>query len=144
MGEADPLAHLLESIGAQFDVAMGRPEKVRADCACLREQLARPPTAPDLERLGRLAPLLRQRVGPIALPLFELLEEQAAASDEPWPLLEGLLRSRDAALARRALAVAERLAESGSLVVDRRVVRFLADEVERTDSPLTEPGWSAA
>jgi pyruvate,water dikinase len=144
MGGADPLADLLESIAAEFDVAMGRPEKVRADCACLREQLARPPTAPDLERLGRLAPLLRQRVGPIALPLFELLEEQAAASDEPWPLLEGLFRSRDAALARRALAVAERWAESGSLVVDRRVVRFLADEVERADSPLTEADALAA
>ena len=83
-------------------------------------------------------------MGPIAVPLFELLEEQAAASDDPWPLVEGLLRSRDVALARRALEAAERLAESGSLVVDRRVVRFLADEVERAGSPLGEADALAA
>ena len=71
MGEADPLAGFLESIAAEFDVAMGRPEKVRADCARLRERLARPPTVPEVERLCRLAPLLRQRAGPIAAPLFE-------------------------------------------------------------------------
>ncbi len=144
MGEADPLAALLESIAAEFDVAMGRPEKVRADCARLREHLARPPTAPEVERLVRLASLLRQRMGPIAEPLFDLLEEQAAASDDPWPLVEGLLRSRDVALARRALGAAERLAESGSLRVDRRVVRFLADEVERAGSPLGEADALAA
>ncbi len=139
MGEADSLAALLGSIAAEFDVAMGRPEKVRAECARLREQLARPPTAPDLERLCQLAGLLRQRMGPIAVPLFELLEEQATASDDPWPLLEGLLRSRDVPLVRRALEAAERLAERGSLVVDRRVVQFLAEQVEGPGSPLGEP-----
>jgi pyruvate, water dikinase len=138
MGEADPLAALLESIAAEFDVAMGRPEKVRADCAQLREQQARPPTAPDVERLRPLTALLRQRMGPIAEPLFDFLEEQAAASDDPWPLVEGLLRSRDAALVRRALGAAERLAESRSLAVDRRVVQFLAEQVEETGSPLGE------
>src|SRR5512139_3844232 len=103
MGEPDPLAALHESIAAEFDVAMGRPEKVRADCARLREELARPTGAVDVQRLCRLAPLLRSRAGAIAEPLFDLLEEQAAASDSPWPLLEQLLRSRDPALVRRAL-----------------------------------------
>jgi pyruvate, water dikinase len=139
MGEADPLAALLESIAGEFDVAMGRPEKVRADCARLREQLARPPAAPHVERLDSLAALLRQRSGPIAEPLFDFLEEQAAASDDPWPLVEALLRSRDDALARRALGVTERLAARGSLAVDRRVVRFLAEQVDTTGSPLDEP-----
>ena len=144
MSEADPLAGLVESIAAEFDVAMGRPDKVRAGCARLREILSRPPAAPEVEPLMRLAPLLRQRMGPIAEPLFDLLEEQAAASTDPWPLLEGLLRSRDVALVRRALGAAERLAEGGSLRVDRRVVGFLADEVESAGSPLGEADALAA
>ena len=135
MGEADSVAALLDSIAAEFDVAMGRPEKVQADCARLREHLAHPPSAADIECLGRLAPLLRQRAGAIAGPLFELLEEQAAASDDPWPLFEGLFRSRDAAFVRRALLAAEHLAESGSLRVDKRVLGFLADSVEEPGSP---------
>jgi pyruvate,water dikinase len=144
MGEADPVPALLDSIAAEFDVAMGRPEKVRSDCDSIREHLARPPAAPDVDRLCRLAPLLRQRMGPIAEPLFDLLEEQAAASDDPWPLVEGLLRSRDAALVRRALGGAERLAEKGSLRVDRRAVRFLADVVEEAGSPLSDADSLAA
>ena len=120
MGEADPLAALLESIAAEFDVAMGRPEKVRADCARLREHLARPPTAPDLERLRRLAALLRQRMGPIAVPLFELLEEQAAASDDPWPLARGAAaepRRRARAEGARAPPSAWRSADPSSSIV---------------------------
>jgi hypothetical protein len=138
VAEADSPATLGGSIAAEFDVALGRPEKVRADCARLRERLTRPPSAADLEALARLAPLLRKRQGPIAEPLFELLAEQAAVTEDPWPLLEGLLRSRDGALVRRALAAAERLAETASFAVDPRATRFLADEVERPGSPLGE------
>jgi pyruvate,water dikinase len=142
MGEADALAPLLESIAAEFDVAMGRPEKVRADCERLREILPR--AAPDIARLVHLASLLGKRMGPVAAPLFDLLEEQAAAAGDPWPLVEGLLRSRDVALARRALGTAERLAESGSLRVDRRALQFLAGEVEKPASPLGEADALAA
>src|SRR5512143_3438212 len=144
MGEADPAAALVESIAAEFDVAMGRPEKVRADCERLRGHLTRPPTGLEIGRLRQLAPLLRQRAGPIAEALFDFLEEQAAASGEPWLLLEGLLRSRDGALARRALGTAERLAQRGSLQVDRRVLELLADEVEEAGSVLGEPDALAA
>jgi pyruvate,water dikinase len=144
MGEADPVAALVESITAELDVTMGRPEKVRSDCERLRAHLAHPPTALDRERLGRLAPLLRLRMGEIAVPLFDLLEEQAAASDDPWPIVEGLLQSREVALVRRALATAERLAESGALALDRRSLGFLAAEVERSGSPLAEAEALAA
>jgi pyruvate, water dikinase len=139
MGETDPLATLVDSIACEIDVTMGRPEKVQADCARLREHLTRPPAAPDVERLGRLAPLLRKRIGEVVVPLFELLEEQAATSDDPWALLEGLLLSRDDTLARRAVGTLERLAEAGSLAVDRRVLRFLAEQVEVSGSVLGEP-----
>jgi hypothetical protein len=44
--------------------------------------------AVDLERLAGLALLLRKRQGPIAEPLLELLEEQAAVIEDPWLLLE--------------------------------------------------------
>ncbi|MGE5126105.1 MAG: hypothetical protein ACM3PV_07425, partial [Betaproteobacteria bacterium] len=144
MGESDPLAALLDSIAAEFEVPLGRPERVEADCARLRERLTLPPTQQELERLGRLAPLLRQRTGPIAAPLFDLLEEQTCGSDDPWPLVEALLRSRDGTLARRALETAGRLAEAGSLTVDRRAVQLLADEVERPGSPLGEGDALAA
>src|SRR5512147_2109828 len=138
MGEADPVAALVESIAAEFDVAMGRPDKVRAGCARLRELLARPPAAWDVERLCGLGALLRQRIGPIAEALFDFLEAQAADSDDPWPIVEGLLRSRDLALVRRAIGDAERLAEGGSLRIDLRAVRFLAEAVEEAGSPLGE------
>jgi pyruvate,water dikinase len=144
MSEGDPLAALVESITAEFDVVVGRPEKVRSDCVRLRERLARPLDAGDLEALGRLALLLRKGPGEVALPLFELLEERAAAGDDPWPLLEGLLLSRDDALARRALGTLERLGEAGSLSVDRRVFLFLAQQVEVSGSVLGEPEALAA
>jgi pyruvate,water dikinase len=138
MGEADPLAALLDSIAAEFDVAMGRPEKVRDDCARLRERLARPPSAADLARLSELAGLLRKRMGPIAVPLFELLEDEAGACDDPWPLLEGMLRSRDSSLVQRALEAALRLAGRGAVAADRRALQFLADEIEGPGAPLGE------
>ncbi|HSD65779.1 MAG TPA: hypothetical protein VLF95_03705, partial [Vicinamibacteria bacterium] len=144
MGEADPVAALVESIAAEFDVAMGRPDKVRAGCARLRELLARPPAAWDVERLCGLGALLRQRIGPIAEALFDFLEAQAADSDDPWPIVEGLLRSRDLALVRRAIGDAERLAEGGSLRIDLRAVRFLAEAVEEAGSPLGEADALAA
>ena len=77
MGEADSAAALLESIAAEFDVAMGRPEKVRADCERLRGRLTRPPTGSEIDRLRRLAPLLRRRAGPIAEPLFDFLHSES-------------------------------------------------------------------
>ena len=139
MGEADPLAALVEEVASEVDVVMARPEKVRSDCARLRERLGRPPAPGDDEALGRLAPLLRKRAGEVVTPLFELLEEQAATSVDPWPLLEGLLLSRDETLARRALGTLVRLADGGSLSVDRRVLRFLAEQVEVPGSVLGEP-----
>jgi phosphohistidine swiveling domain-containing protein len=138
MAEADPLAALVESISAEFDVAMGRPDKVGSDCARLRECLSRPPTAGEIARLSTLALLLRKRIGEVVVPLFELLEEQAAASDDPWPLLEGLLRSRDRTLARRALDTVLRMAEKGRFGVDVHVLEFLAEQVEWAESPLGE------
>jgi phosphohistidine swiveling domain-containing protein len=138
MGEAEPIAAILESIGSEFDVVMGRPERVGAGCARLRERLAWPPTPRDIDCLRQLLPLLRKQSGPIAVPPFDLLEDAAAASKEPWSLLEGMLASRDDSLARRALDLAERLARSGSLAIDP-ALRFLAERVEAEGSPLAGP-----
>jgi hypothetical protein len=101
--------------------------------------LARPPTSQDLERLSQLLPLLRKGLGPIAVPLFELLEEAASGSQDPWPLLEGMLMSRDDSLALKALDLAERLALTGSLTIEPEAVRFLGERVETEGSPLAEP-----
>jgi phosphohistidine swiveling domain-containing protein len=139
MGETAPIAALLESIAAEFGVTMGRPERVAAACAAIRERLARPPTPDEVELLLQLAPLLRQRAGPLAVPAFELLEEVSGASPDAWPLLDALLGSRDGALARRALDLALRLARAGSLALGRPAATLLAERVEAEGSGLVEP-----
>ncbi len=83
-------------------------------------------------------------MGPINLPLFGLLEDEASGLEDAWPLIEGMLASRDDGLARRALDLFERLADSGALAVDRRAVRLLAEQVEAEASPLGEPAALAA
>lgn len=139
MADADPLVALVELIAAELDVAMGRPENVQAACGRLRKCLSQPPTADEAARLSALAIFLRKRQGEIVLPLFELLQEQAAACDDPWPLLEGLLRSRDRQLARRALDTVLSLAERGRFELDGRVLELVAEQVELAESPLGEP-----
>jgi pyruvate, water dikinase len=139
VSETVPIQALLESIAAEFEVAMGRPEKVLEDCARIRARLSRPPTSEELGLLLQLLPLLRKRMGPINVPLFDLLEDEASGTEDAWPLIEGMLASRDDGLARRALDLAERLADSGALAVDRRAARLLAERVEAEESPLGEP-----
>jgi phosphohistidine swiveling domain-containing protein len=136
VGETDPIEALLESIAAEFEVMTGRPERVSDACARIRGLLSWPPTAQEVDRLLSLLPLLRQRLGEINLPLFSLLEDVAARSEDAWPFLEGMLASREEALSLRALAMAARLTGEGSLAVDRRSAQLLADRVEAEGSPL--------
>jgi phosphohistidine swiveling domain-containing protein len=139
VGETDPIAAVVESIAAEFDVAMGRPERVSTDCARLRNPLTRPPTSQHLDHLRRLVSLLRKRSGPIAVPLFDLLEDVANHSEDPWSWLEGMLAARDDGLAHRALALLDQLVQRGALAVDRHAAQALAEQVERDGSPLVDP-----
>jgi len=134
--DPDSIDGILRSISMEFDVILGRTDRVQADCARLRARLAVPPAAEDLEHLRRLLPLLRLRAGPIGGPLFDLLEGAVVGCADPWPLLEGMLAARDVSLQRRALQLAARLL--ASRVVSRRAARFLAERVETEGCPLGE------
>jgi phosphohistidine swiveling domain-containing protein len=79
---------------------------------------------------------MRKRPGEIAEHIFALFMEAAAVCSLPCSLLEGMLIARDKNLALRALELTVSLAESGSLIVDRRLVRFIAERVETKDCPL--------
>jgi phosphohistidine swiveling domain-containing protein len=132
----ESIAERVEAIAAELEVVISRPAHVEADCARLRALLPSPPTAETLERLLPLLPHLARRADGSVAPVFELLEEVAAACADPWPLLRGLLAARDAALAQRALDLAARLVASGSLPEVRPLVQFLAARAEIEGSPL--------
>ncbi|MFH1241800.1 MAG: PEP/pyruvate-binding domain-containing protein [Pseudomonadota bacterium] len=137
--EDSPLSVVVESIIAEFKITMGSPERVKSACDQLRERLGRPPTSSELDQVRRLLPLLGKRVGAITLLLFDLMEEISMAVPEPWPLVMGLLAARDPGTAIRALSLASLLVESGSLLVDFQVARFLVQAVEKNGSPLAKP-----
>ena len=109
------LSSLAQSVKAQFHVVMGSAQKVSADCREMRRLFSSPLSASDLQILRELLPLLRTRSGEIAAALFALFEETLAASPDPSFLLEGMLSSRDPALARKALDCTLKLVEQGAL-----------------------------
>ncbi len=130
---------ILEAIKAEFEVVMGSPERVRAACFQLRKQLGKPPTPSDLEHLVQLLPLLGKRMGIIATALFDLFDEITLITDNPWPLLQGMLAAKEKKLVRRALNRALSLAESGSLSIDLNIAKFFANRIEEDRGPLKEP-----
>jgi pyruvate phosphate dikinase-like enzyme/PEP-utilizing family enzyme len=134
--EAEPAGDFLRAIETEFRLAAGRPERVEAACGKLLRWISFPPGPSELMILGRLAPLLRERGASLATPVFSLLEQAASSSKAPWTLLDDMVRARDRELAHRALALAARLAESGSLHVNRSVVQRLADLAAVEDSCL--------
>jgi pyruvate,water dikinase len=137
--DREPISALIDSIASQFELAMDRAEHVEAECARLRQALDACPVSSRLQRLTRLLPLLRKKTGAMSAPVFSLLEETALACDDPWPLLEGMLVARDRTLISRALELAVRCAQSGSLAVGPGAVQFLADQIEQEDSALADP-----
>ncbi len=134
----DPIARLLDSIAAQFELAMPRPEQVEGDCEELRKQLGDFSEARASAYLTRLTPLLGMRAGRIAIPVFKLLEEAVDVCAEPWPLLRGMLVARDPNLARRTLDLIVSCIESRSLSVDRPSAELVAECVEADGSPLSD------
>ncbi len=128
--------NLIQSITAQFKISKGRPDRVKADCAQLRKYVKGHMAEADIEISRQLPPLLLKRTGPIAIPLFSLLEEVAANSHQPWPILNGLLTARDKNLATRALKSTVKLAESGSLLVDSQIISFFARQLETESNPF--------
>jgi phosphohistidine swiveling domain-containing protein len=140
---SESINEILTSIAAEFEVAMGSPERVRAACFRLREQLGSSPSSSDLDFLNGLLPLLSTRVGAVVIPVFDMCDEFSQTVDDPWPLLEVMLAVRDGKLLLRALKRALALTEAGSFPVGLRASRFLAAQVEKEGSLLKEPEYFA-
>ncbi len=133
------IAEIIRSITTEFDVVMGRPERVKEACSSLLTLLNNPPTSVDLECLNKLIPLFPKRMGNIVTPLFDLFCSVTKKIKDPWPFLQGLLSVRDENLILKALNLTASLAQSGALAVDSRVLSFIADKIENDGSPMGSP-----
>ena len=139
-GPSDHLSRIVRAIQGEIEVAMGSPDRVAALCAQLREELgATPATSESLQEILPLVGLLRAKGGAIIEPVFSLLEEVVRSTDDPRPLLHGLLGVRESTLIRRALDAALACADRGSLSGDGATFEILAERVEDEQSLLREP-----
>ncbi len=132
------ITSLTTQIASEFEVAMGSVTRVKAVCKELAEFLQTSPVFPDRPQLELLVSAVGKRTGVMVEPLFDLLVQLSARIDDPWLVLEGMLSVRDSALMRRALERTLRLAEIGKLLVDREVLQFFAESVEKEGSPIRE------
>lgn len=132
----DTLKVLISSISAQFEVSAGDPQRVADDCSKLRAILSAPLTDTESEQLCLLAHLLTKRKGEVAVALFRCLVKIAGHCKAPWPLLRCMLSARDDLLARSTLGVMQDLSLAGKLVVDRSILRYIADQIEADESCL--------
>jgi len=138
-GGGGTVADLCRSLTDSFHLAMADAERVRKTCDLLREALGDSPGAADAGAIHALVPLLARRGGPMAAHLFDFLEETAVRSPDPWSCLDGMMGARDHDLARRALGTAARLADEGTLAVDRPLLLSLSRRVQEEGSPLGAP-----
>lgn len=136
--EGELICALIDSLASQFEFAMDRVEQVETDCRQLRQALGACPLISGNQYLERLLPLLRKKTGAMPSAVFSLLEESTASCADSWPLLEGMLLARDRILVLRALNLAAQHARTGLLAVDRRMMKFLAEQIECDDSPLAD------
>lgn len=137
--DVDPVSALIDSIASQFELVMDQQERVEADCRQLRQVLDSCPLSSRDQYLARLLPLLRKKTGAMPSAVFLLLEESTVTCGDPWLLLEGMLSARDRNLVLRALDLATRRARIGLFAFDRRIMKFLAEQIESDESPLSDP-----
>ena len=126
----------LSTIEGELAVVFANAGRVAAACEDLRAAAGSWTDPGHVERVAGLLPLVHKRTGPFLAPVLVLLREAALAAAHPWPLLLGLLASRDEALCARTLEDAAALAASGTLVLDLARVQALAALGEREGSPL--------
>ncbi|MBN1824861.1 MAG: hypothetical protein JW958_01260 [Candidatus Eisenbacteria bacterium] len=128
----------VREVSEQFDVALGRPDRVAEACAAIAALLPNPPPPRRLGWLLPLVPFLHRRSGEIAWHLFELLDGAVFHAADPLPFLRGMIDAREGALARRALErTVERISE-GAAPPAPELLDGLADRVEEADSPFAD------
>ena len=130
----DPVAAAVADIEFQFGSYMPRPERVAEACGCLRRHAPESGACPDW--LPRLLQLPARRTGPVVLPLFEWMEECAAAATDPWPILDAMLGVQDEALQRRAVASLARAVNERRLSLSPAIIEALAGMVDREGGGL--------
>ncbi|MBW1779131.1 MAG: hypothetical protein JRL30_00135 [Deltaproteobacteria bacterium] len=134
-----PLSACVKAVAAELEVAMGSAERVRTACGRLQRQLPSPPPSSDLKAICQLLPFLGKRIGPVVRPLFDLFDDLSLSTDDPWPLLKGMLAARDRNLVIKALDRLCCLTEKGVIAANLEITRFLAIRVEMVGSVLSEP-----
>ncbi|HSL22260.1 MAG TPA: PEP/pyruvate-binding domain-containing protein [Vicinamibacterales bacterium] len=133
-----PIEEAIRALSAEFAVAMGSASRVAAACQSLRAQRDAWGVEPDASRLQALAPLLSTRADPLALTLFDLIEELAAAAAEPWPFLLGMLKARTPDLVGRAVDAAIAAGVSGRLAAGDELAREMGALAADPVSPLLD------
>mgnify|MGYP003729595055 CR=1 FL=1 len=119
---------------------MGRPDRVAAACARIRDGLRETLRPTELARLISAASLLRQRGGAVAEPLFALCAELSRRCAEPWPLMRRLLEARDPSLALRAVDLLAECAKGRRLPAEVDLVGPLAELLERHERLASDRG----
>ncbi len=130
--DEDPLPR---EIADAVRLATPDPERVAALCARLRAALHEPP---EPAPLLALAPVLTERGGAAAAPVFDLLTSLAPRLADPWPLCVALLRSRDPRFAVRALGLLAEVAGDGRPPGDD-ALRLLSERADAEGDPLGTP-----
>lgn len=128
------LSPLIDSIAGQLGSALGRADRVAADCVESGRRLAALPPEELREPLDRLAALIAGRPREIVEPLVALIEEWAPRVPGPAPLVRGLMAARAAAHVTRGVELAARLAAGGGLAIDLDLADELARRIENDET----------
>lgn len=124
-----------QAIEQELALVFASGDRVAVACERLRAAGAWS-DADQAARLLRLVPAALRRAGSSREPLLSLLLDAAREVREPWPLVEGLLATRDQALCTQVLDLALDLARAGRLAVGAARLARVAVLVERDASPL--------
>ncbi|SPD73417.1 hypothetical protein PITCH_A1880002 [uncultured Desulfobacterium sp.] len=136
-GSGISITEILDAVKAEFEAVMGSPQTVRSALSRFMDLTDNNPTGAELDSALGLLPLLSERVGPIAVPLFELFDQLCLIVPDPWPILKGMLSARDEGLAGLALKRTLQFVREGILSIDLDMARFFAGRVE--SAPFKRP-----
>lgn len=123
---AESLQTWVAEIVEQFEVVMGRPDRVVTWCQQLADAVSSPDHA-ELECLDPLLDILSRQSGPLTVPLYELFETISLRLDQPRHVVERLLACRDDALYARAVQLAATFSSDDRMIVDCPFLKILAD-----------------
>jgi len=137
-GAKEELKSIVHSIQAQFDLIMVDTNEVDKNCEILRNHIRHPLTKSDIRTIGVLLTILKKKSGSAVKSLYNFFEDLLSYSPDPWPLLKGMLESRDPDLVRQTLEIIFQMILDHSLQIDYTILIYLAQLVDMDNSPLNE------